>query len=61
MESSYHCMTLLIEPIWNRNAKAAVPEAEMGDLLIEPIWNRNDGTKHPTRDFDSSFNRTNLE
>ena len=33
-------VTLLIEPVWNRNLRHRNGEGEL-KLLIEPVWNRN--------------------
>ena len=34
-------LTLLIEPVWNRNVAGEIYSKFGTNLLIEPVWNRN--------------------
>ena len=53
-------MSLLIEPVWNRNVIRFFGIGELANLLIEPVWNRNIGNKGFQYKI-HAFNRTSLE
>ena len=52
--------TLLIEPVWNRNAHLFRCPPKIAMLLIEPVWNRNlaEGAE---QEQPQTFNRTSME
>ena len=41
MKSDLKMISLLIEPVWNRNRRAVAVSGLLYSLLIEPVWNRN--------------------
>ena len=55
------CVSLLIEPVWNRNSSLVVASTSGSLLLIEPVWNRNTGTNNPREMEITTFNRTSME
>ena len=56
-------MSLLIEPVWNRNEDEKPDSAsEVDILLIEPVWNRNDTVVNVSGSgVTVAFNRTSME
>ena len=54
-------ISLLIEPVWNRNLRWAILAAIPQRLLIEPVWNRNTGQRLTGLANYTAFNRTSLE
>ena len=55
-------LSLLIEPVWNRNFFALNQMyVHVPSLLIEPVWNRNIMTQNTGIFGQSPFNRTSME